>query len=179
MRGAGLLLHRAVPWPRWRPGRARALEARYDHRDQAGVVLEPLLAHDSIAISGRAAKSFWRPALRLAYTWDPLGDGNELVRRARSCRSAPGTTPAATRCCRPSTLAIAPSSGPTSSRRSSTSGSGRRWPRGFAIGPMVGLGVAYDFSRSSGVYVQGAFSTAFGQARIASLSFSAGGQLRF
>ena len=49
----------------------------------------------------------------------------------------------------------------------------------MAIGPLVGIGAAYDFSRPFGVYFQGGFATAFGQARIASLSLSAGAQLRF
>jgi hypothetical protein len=49
----------------------------------------------------------------------------------------------------------------------------------LGVGPLVGLGVAYDTSRYTGFYVSGAFATAFGRARIASLSAAAGVQLRF
>ena len=49
----------------------------------------------------------------------------------------------------------------------------------LAAGPLVGLGAAWDFSRTAGVYASASFSTAFGEARIASLGISAGAQFRF
>jgi hypothetical protein len=49
----------------------------------------------------------------------------------------------------------------------------------LAIGPLVGIGVAWDYARSGGLYVAASFGTAFGQARIAEGSVSAGWQLRF
>ena len=49
----------------------------------------------------------------------------------------------------------------------------------LAAGPMIGLGVAYDFSRNGGAFVAGGFGTGFGQARIATFSASLGAQLRF
>jgi hypothetical protein len=177
MRGAGFLLLGSA-LAALAPQGVRALETRYDHRDQAGVALETMLAHDSIAITGKPTKSYWRPALRLAYTWDPIGDGNELsvglqlplrtwhdssryqVLQAFDARYRAffGTDEL-------KTFFDVGLWAPVASR--------------LAIGPMVGIGAAYDFSRSGGIYLQGAFATAFGQARIASLSFSAGGQLRF
>jgi hypothetical protein len=177
MRGARLLLL-GCALAALAPVGASALEARFDHRDQAGVVLEPLLAHDSIAISGRATKSFWRPALRLAYTWDPTGDGNELAvgiqlplrtwhdsRRYQVLQALDARYRAYFGTDELKTFFDVGLWAPLASR--------------LAIGPMVGIGAAYDFSRAGGVYAQGSFATAFGQARIASLSFSVGGQLRF
>ncbi len=49
----------------------------------------------------------------------------------------------------------------------------------LAIGPLVTLGAAYDFSRWTGLYVDGGFATAIGQARVASVSLSAGAAFRF
>ena len=37
----------------------------------------------------------------------------------------------------------------------------------LAAGPLVSIGLAYDFSRAGGVYAAGGFATAFGEARIA------------
>ena len=49
----------------------------------------------------------------------------------------------------------------------------------LAIGPEVGLGVAYDPDRRWGAFLSLHFATAFGEARIAGLGASAGVQLRF
>jgi hypothetical protein len=160
------------------PVAASALEARFDHRDLRGLVLEPLIAHDTVAVSGHATRSTWRPALRLAYGWDVLGEGNELFLGAQTAltgwsdprrekvrlaldaryRSYFGTE-------QWKTFFELGVWAPVSSR--------------FAIGPLLGLGVAYDFSRTSGLFVDGGFATGLGAARIASFSFSAGAAFRF
>jgi hypothetical protein len=41
------------------------------------------------------------------------------------------------------------------------------------------VGVVYDFSRWIGIFAGGAFSTAFGQARVTSFAASAGAHFRF
>jgi hypothetical protein len=160
------------------PTLAAALEPRYDHRDLRGVVVEPLLAYDTVAISGRPTRSSWRPALRVAYGWDALGEGNELFLGAQA-RIAGLDDPDREKV----RLVL-------DARYRSYFGS-EQWKTFFelgvwapvssrlAVGPLVGLGVAYDFSRSTGLFLDGVFATAFGQARIASFSASGGWAYRF
>lgn len=159
------------------PAGALALEPRYDHRDERGFVLEPLLAHDTVAIPGRATRSTWRPGLRVAYGWDLLGEGNELFvgaqtgfdwndpRRERIRLAFDARYRAYFGTEQWKTFFEVGVWAPVSSR--------------LAIGPLVTLGVAYDFSRSTGVYVDGGFATGLGQARMATFSASAGAQYRF
>ncbi len=159
------------------PAASQALEPRYDHRELHGVALEPLLAYDTVAVPGHTTRSTWRPALRLAYSWDVLGEGNELFLGAQTAFS--WSDPQREKVL----LAL-------DARYRSYFGT-EQWKTFFevgvwtpvrsrlAIGPLVGLGVAYDFSRSTGLYLDGGFATAFGQARIASFSASAGASFRF
>jgi hypothetical protein len=169
----GLLLALALA-----PALAAALEPRFDHRDQAGLSLETLLAHDTVAINGQPTRSFWRPALRLAYDWDPFGDGNELflgLQPALTSWSDPGR--------RKIRVAI-------DARYRAYFGLDE-WKTFFevglwaplssraAVGPLATLGVAYDLSRAGGLYADVGFATGLGAARIATFTASAGGQVRF
>jgi hypothetical protein len=174
VRGARLLLSLTLV----HPAVAGALEPRYDHRDLDGIAVEALVAHDTMAISGRPTQSSWRPTIRVAYGWDVLGEGNELFLGVQA-RVASLDDPDREKV----GLAL-------DARYRSYFGT-EEWKTFFelgvwapvtsrlAIGPLVGLGVAYDFSRTSGVFVDGGFATAFGQARIASLSASVGWAYRF
>ena len=172
MRGAILLAASLAP------ALALGLEPRFDHRDESGLSLETILAHDTVAITGQPSRSFWRPALRLAYDWDPLGDGNELflgVQSALSSWSDPGREKVR--------LAV--------DARYRAYFSLDEWKTFFelglwaplssraAIGPLATLGAAYDFSRAGGLYADVGFATGLGAARIATFSASAGGQIRF
>jgi hypothetical protein len=159
------------------PAAASALEPRYDHRDTQGVVVEPMMAFDSLAISGRATHASWRPGLRVAYSWDVLGEGNELLLGAQTAFS--WSDP------RREKIWLA-----LDARYRAYFGT-EQWKTFFelglwapvssrlAIGPLVTVGVAYDFSRWTGLFVDAGFETALGQARIASFTASAGAQLRF
>jgi hypothetical protein len=160
------------------PAGALALEPRFDHRDEQGLVLEPLMAYDVVAVPGHVARSSWRPALRLAYGWDALGEGNELL---LGVQGKLGSWQDRER--EEILLAL-------DARYRAYFGTDQ-WKTFFeigvwapvvsrlAVGPLVTLGVAYDFSRSSGVYLSGGFETGIGEARIASFSASAGAQWRF
>jgi hypothetical protein len=160
------------------PAAPRALEPRYDHRDLRGFIVEPLLAYDTVAISGRTTKSSWRPAVRVAYGWDVLGEGNELflgVQGAVSSFQDPARDKVR--------LAL-------DARYRSYFGT-EQWKTFFelgiwapvssrlAVGPLIGLGVAYDFSRTNGMFVDAGFATGIGQARIATFTLSAGWAYRF
>lgn len=160
------------------PALAQALEPRYDHRDLRGIVVEPLIAYDTVAVSGEPTRSSWRPAIRLAYGWDALGEGNELFLGIQGALTSFDDSDG-------DKIRLA-----LDARYRSYFGT-EQWKTFFelgiwapvssklAVGPLVGLGVAYDFSRTSGVFLDGGFATAFGQARIASFSASAGWAYRF
>jgi hypothetical protein len=159
------------------PACVLSMEPRYDHRDSQGVVLEPFLAHDTLAIPGHATHSSWRPGLRVAYSRDVLGEGNELLLGAQTAFSWSDSRREKIRLALDAryrsyfgadqwkTFFEVGLWAPVSSR--------------FLIGPLVTIGVAYDFSRWSGLYLDGGFATGFGQARAASFTASAGGQIRF
>ncbi len=171
LRAAGALVAALVPIC------GLALEPRYDHRDEQGVVVEPMLAYDVVSVSGRATHSSWRPGLRLAYSTDVLGEGNELFLGLQTAFSWNDPRREKIR------LAL-------DARYRNYFGT-EQWKTFFelglwapvasrlAIGPLVTIGVAYDLSRSGGVFVNGGFATAFGAARIASFTASAGAQFRF
>ncbi len=160
------------------PPRSVALEPRYDHRGKSGVLVEPLLAHDTVTVPGEGTRSRWRPTLRLAYGWDVLGEGNELFLGVQSALTG-WSDP------RRKNLRLA-----VDARYRSYFGT-EQWKTFFelgiwvpvssrvAVGPLVGLGVAYDFSRSAGLFLDAGFATGLGQARITSFSVSAGAAVRF
>ncbi len=160
------------------PALAGALEPRYDHRGLNGVLVEPLLAHDTVTITGHGTRSRWRPTLRLAYGWDVLGEGNELFLGVQSALTG-WSDP------RRENIRVA-----VDARYRSYFGT-EQWKTFFelglwapvssrlVVGPLLGLGVAYDFSRSTGLFVDGGFATGLGQARVASFTLSAGAAFRF
>jgi hypothetical protein len=160
------------------PAAAQGLETRYDHRDLRGFAIEPLLAHDTVAVRGHATRSTWRPSLRLAYGWDVMGEGNELFLGIQAPLTGWNDP-------RREKVLLA-----LDARYRSYFGT-ENWKTFFelglwapvrsrlSVGPLVTLGAAYDFSRYSGLYFDGGFATAFGQARIATFTFSAGAALRF
>jgi hypothetical protein len=160
------------------PALAAGLEPRFDHRDEHGPAAELTYAYDAVAISGRATQSGWRPALRLAWSFDAFGEGNDLflgVQAALRSWSDPEREHV--------NLALdGRYRGYFGSEELKTFFDLGVWVpvvSRLAIGPLAGIGLAYDFSRSGGVYAAGTFSTAFGEARIASFGVSIGAQLRF
>jgi hypothetical protein len=160
------------------PALAAALEPRFDHRDTHGVSVEGLFAHDTVARSGSASASSWRPAPRLAWGLAVSGEGDEvLVGATLALRSL--DDPERTRVI---VAADARYRGYFGTEQVKTFFDVGLWVpvrSPLAVGPLVGVGVAYDFTRAFGAYLAGSFATAFGQARIASLGVSAGAQFRF
>jgi hypothetical protein len=59
------------------PAAAGALEPRFDHRDQQGVLAEIGVARDSVVVDGLTATST-HATLRLAWGFDLSGEGDEL-----------------------------------------------------------------------------------------------------
>ncbi|MGC3998476.1 MAG: hypothetical protein QM767_13825 [Anaeromyxobacter sp.] len=160
------------------PALGAALEPRYDHRDLQGPVVEALVAHDTVAISGKASASSWRPALRLGYGWDVLGEGNELM-VGLTGTLASWDNPAQENVLLTADLRYRAYFGTEEWKTFFDVGLWAPLKSRVGVGPMVGLGVIYDWSRSGGVFVSGGFSSSFGEARIASFYASTGLQLRF
>jgi len=159
------------------PAAAGALEPRFDHRDQHGPSFELLLASDTVSVPGRTSHTTFAPALRVAYGVDVAGEGNELVIGARLAWPRPDPGRARVRAALDvryrayfgadewKTFLDVGLYAPLSSR--------------LGAGPLVGLGVAYDFGRAGGLFAGASLGTAFGSARTASIAIGAGAQLRF
>jgi hypothetical protein len=159
------------------PAAAGALEPRYDHSDSHGPVLELLGMHDSVS-AARSTSQAWRPALRAGWGVDVTGEGSELIVSAD--------------------VALRSWSDPDRRRvKLSTSARYRgyfgteQWKTFFdagvwvpivsrvGAGPLIGLGVVYDFSQDVGVFAGAEFATAFGDGRVVSFGGLAGWQFRF
>lgn len=160
------------------PGAPAALEPRFDHRDTHGPFVEGLVARDTLARSGDPSVSSWRPAARLAWGFDVSGEGDELIAGAAlALRSL--SDPDRTRVLLGLDVRYRGYFGTEELKTFFDLGAWAPIRSRLAAGPLVGLGVVYDFSRSAGLYVAGSFATAFGQARIASFSVGLGAQFRF
>lgn len=159
------------------PAAAGALEPRFDHSDSHGPVVELLGAHDTVSVGGRTYQA-WRPALRAGWGVDVTGEGSELIVSADVALkswSDPGGHDVLLS---------------TSARYRGYFGT-EEWKTWFEagifaplrsrleVGPLVGLGVIYDFSQDVGVFAGMEFATAFGDGRTVSFSGLAGWQFRF
>lgn len=168
------LLAAAVAWP----AAAGALEPRFDHRDTQGPVLETLVARDTLASSGRGSISTWRPALRAGWGIDVTGEGSEVIVSADVALRSFGD-PDEERVLVAATARYRSYFGTEELKTFFEVGVYAPIRSRLGAGPLVGLGVIYDFSRRIGVFVAAEFATAFGEARMTSLGVLAGGQLRF
>lgn len=160
------------------PALAAALEPRFDHRDTHGPFLEAVVAHDTVARSGRASASSWRPAVRAGWGFDVSGDGDELLfGAAAALRSY--DDPERERVLLGVDARYRGYFGTEELKTFFDLGVWAPLRSRLAIGPVVGLGVVYDSSRYQGFHLSGTFATAFGEARVASLSVAVGAHFRF
>ncbi|HEU4384444.1 MAG TPA: hypothetical protein VFR85_13235 [Anaeromyxobacteraceae bacterium] len=153
-----------------------ALEPRFDHRDQMGLLLEASGSWGAVTV-GDASRSQWRyPTLRLAYTFDLSGEGDELSLGGAWSGKGGGDAPDV------EWALDARYRGYFGTDELKTFYEAGLWvplsPR-LAVGPRAGLGACWDFSRSLGVFLSFGFATAFGEFRGASLDAGAGLQARW
>ena len=159
------------------PAGAAALEPSYGHEDAHGPMVELVLLHDTLVANGETTNA-WRPALRAGWTLDVTGSGGELYVAADvALRSWDDPD-------RSRVLASA------SARYRGTFGT-EEWKSWFeagiwaplasriSIGPLVGVGLMYDFSDEAGVFAGAEFAMAIGGARVVSFGGVAGLQWRF
>ena len=155
---------------------ARALEPRYDHRDQQGLLLEVAGSRDTLNVKGGLSRSFFRPSLLLAWSFDVGSEGDEVHVGAGASPAIDGAPES------PRWFLDSRYRGYFGTEELKTFFDAGLWvslaPR-VAAGPRVGLGLLYDFTRNVGVYVEVGFGTAFGQFRGVALGFGAGVQARW
>jgi hypothetical protein len=160
------------------PAAAAALEPRFDHRDQQGLLAGLSLFRDSVTGTGSGTTVDVRPALRLAYAFDVSGEGDELILGAAG-RLGGWSDPERVR----TLLALdARYRGYFGTEELKTFFEVGLWSQlrsRFAIGPMIGLGVAYDPTRAWGLYTSLEFGTGFGAERVFTFGGTVGVQLRF
>jgi hypothetical protein len=160
------------------PVAGAALEPRFDHREQHGPTVDFLLAKDTFWRGSSNASSAIRGALRGAWAFDPTGDGDEIIAGAAlSFREGARTGDSRVRVALDAryrvylgidelkTLFEIGLMSPISDR--------------FAVGPLVGFGMAYDFSRKIGLFTSAFLSAAFGQGRVVSYGGGLGAIYRF
>jgi hypothetical protein len=160
------------------PLAAGALEPRFDHRDTHGPFADVLAGHDTVAISGRSTSQAWRPVLRPGYGFAVSDEGSELLLGAQlSLRS--WDDPGKERVLAAADLRYRSYFGTEELKTFFEIGIYTPLRSRLEVGPIVGLGVIYDFSRTFGLYANGDFGTAFGDARTVTFLVGAGAQLRF
>ncbi len=160
------------------PGGAGALEPRFDHRDSHGPFADALLSYDAVARAGATTATGWRTGLHAGWGFDVTGEGDDLLIGATVALPWPDD---------PDRMKVllaldARYRGYFGTEQLKTFFDVGAWAplrSRLAIGPLVGIGLAWDYGRGGGVYAAASFATAFGEARIASLSISAGAQVRF
>ncbi len=160
------------------PCEAAALEPRYDHRDEDGIVAELDYDRDSTILPGGSAYTDYRPSLRLAYGFDVSGEVDELFVGASS-RLGSYADPLRSRVLTTVDARYRGYFGTDALKTFFELGAWGEILSRLAIGPLVSLGVSYDFSRHVGIYVSAHFQPAIGSARIASLGAAIGTQFRF
>jgi hypothetical protein len=173
IRGAALAVALAAPVA------ALALEPRFDHRDQQGPLAELVLARDTVAISGKATRSSWRPAVRLAWTYDFSGEGDELHFGVESALGGTWDDPERQHVLLAGDVRYRAYFGLDEWKTFFDLGLWLPVRSRVAIGPQLGIGAMYDLGRSGGIYATLGFGTGLGQARIASFTGAIGAQFRF
>lgn len=156
---------------------ARALEPRYDHRDQFGLTAEVDGSRLTATVGGGLSRStFDLLGLRLAFSFDVGSDGDEVLLGGSWSPLAAGE--------------IADTAWLLDARYRGFFGSEELKtffdagvvlavsPR-VAAGPRLGLGVMYDFERACGIFATLGASTAFGEFRGFAFQLGLGFQWRW
>jgi hypothetical protein len=159
------------------PSTGAALEPRFDHRDQWGLLAELDLARDSVVKDGLTNPSF-RTALRLGWSLDVSGEGDELQLGA-SLRLGGLEDPDGTKVLSSLDARYRAYFGLEEVKTFVEVGLWSSLASPKSLGALVGVGVAYDPSRDWGLYVSAQFNGGYGEARVSSVGLNAGVQLRW
>jgi hypothetical protein len=160
------------------PAGAGAYEPRFDHRDQTSLEADVGLSRDAVVVTHQPTRTELRPALHLAWGFDLTGEGNELLLGA-SARLGGWSDPQGSRVLAAVDVRYRGYFGLEEWKTFFEVGLVASVRSNLMIGPLVGVGVAWDASRVWGLFAAAQFSTGLGQARLASFGASTGVQLRF
>jgi hypothetical protein len=157
---------------------ASALEPRFDHRDQQGVLLAVEGWRESVAVSGRPTVAEIQPRLSVAWSRDVSGEGDELV-LGGSVRLGAWDDPSGLHFLAGLNARYRGYFGTEELKTFFEVGLWSELKSRLALGPEVGVGVGYDPNRAWGGFISAHFGTGFGDARIASIGATVGVQLRY
>ena len=160
------------------PVAGHALEPRYDHREQDGLLLSLELFRDSVSAPGRPSVLDVHPRLRAGWSFDVTGDGDELV-FGGALRASRAGDPERLRYLGGLDARYRAYFGSEELKTFFEVGLWAELARTLAAGPQVSVGLTYDPDRNWGFFTSLGFGTAFGEARVASLGASLGVQYRF
>jgi hypothetical protein len=159
------------------PSVAPALEPRFDHRDQQGLLAELGLARDSMVVGGLTNPSD-RVSLRVAWGFDVSGEGDEL-QLGGTVRLGSWSDPGKVKSLYGLDARYRAYFGSEELKTFVEVGVWADLASRMAIGGLAGIGLAYDPSRAWGFYGAARFGGGFGDARVASVSVASGVQLRW
>lgn len=158
-------------------GRAGALEPRFDHRDQYGLVAEVDASRATATVGGGLSRSSFDVAsLRLAFSFEVTGEGDEIMVGGSFSPLVHSDSAAS------AWLLDARYRGYFGHEEFKTFfDAGLVVPLAprVAAGPRLGFGVIYDFSRSIGLFASLGAATAFGEFRGFSFGLGIGAQWRW
>ncbi len=160
------------------PGRALALEPRFDHRDQQGVLAAVEYWREAVSVSGQPSVTSVHPRLRLGWGFDLSGEGGELI-LGGAVRLDDWSDPANRIFLVGLDARYRGYFGTEELKTFFEVGLWAELKSRLVLGPQVGIGLQYDPSRDWGAFCSIGFSTGLGDARVASLGASAGVQFRF
>jgi hypothetical protein len=160
------------------PLAVRALEPRFDHRDQQGVEVSLGYGRESVAVSGQPTWTGERPTLHVAWGFDVSGEGDELL-FGSGVRLSGWSDPEGSRVLVSADSRYRGYFGTDELKTFFEVGLWVSLASRLSAGPLVGLGLAWDFDRTYGVFAGGQFATSLGQSRVAGFQASAGFQYRW
>jgi hypothetical protein len=159
------------------PGNAPALQPRFDHRDQQGLLAEIGVARDSVVVNGLNNPSN-RLSLRLAWSIDLSGEGDEL-QLGGTMRLSDRSDPSHTKFLQGLDARYRAYFGSEELKTFVEIGLWSSLASRLALGGVAGIGLAYDPNRAWGLYVSAFFCGAFGEARVTSVGLNTGAQVRW
>jgi hypothetical protein len=160
------------------PAVGAALEPRYDHREQHGPTVEFLYAKDTFWRGSSTSSYALRGAVQAGWAFDPTGDGGEIfaggtLAVAEGARNGPSRNRLAL------DLRYRGYLGTEELNTLFEIGITGQIQDRFAIGPALGFGIVYHFSRNFGLFASAFLSAAFGEERVVSYGGGLGALYRF